>query len=207
MAQHQYNGDEGRGTRKAQDRQTGEGRRAGEGESWAARTQVLPWVLAVDTLVAKGWERIGARATETMASERNLKVPARHKTAPVQTHRRRLRILVIDDLADEAESLAELVGLWGHKAHIALNGIDGLVAANDFRPEVVLCDLVMPGIIDGCKVAESLRRHAALSGVLLVAVTAHNDNEHRRDAARAGFHAYVVKPVDPEQLQRLLNGY
>jgi CheY-like chemotaxis protein len=140
-----------------------------------------------------------------MARERNLKLPARHKSAPVQTHRRSLRILVIDDYADEAHSLAELVELWGHEAHIALNGIDGLVAANDFRPDVVLCDLVMPGIIDGCRVAESLRRHAALSGALLVAVTAHSDNEHRRQAARAGFHAYVVKPVDPDHLQRLLH--
>jgi CheY-like chemotaxis protein len=122
----------------------------------------------------------------------------------VQTYLRPLRILVIDDCADEAHSLAELVGFWGQEAHIALNGITGLVEANDFRPDVVLCDLTMPGI-DGCKVAESLRHHAALSDSLLVAVTAHSDNDHRRRAARAGFHAYLVKPIEPDDLQRLVD--
>jgi CheY-like chemotaxis protein len=142
-----------------------------------------------------------------MALERKLILHARHESVPSQTHRRPLRVLVIDDYADEAQSLAQLVGLWGHETYFALNGIDGLVAANDFRPDAVLCDLVMPGIIDGCKVAESLRRHAALSGALLVAVTARSDNEHRRRAARAGFHAYLVKPVDPDHLQRLLDAH
>jgi CheY-like chemotaxis protein len=115
----------------------------------------------------------------------------------------RLRVLVVDDHEDSARALASLVGIWGHEAHTAFTGFAALVEANDFRPDVVLCDLAMPGI-NGCKVAESLRRHSALSGTLLVAVTAFGDEDHRRQAARAGFHAHLVKPVDTDGLQRLL---
>jgi CheY-like chemotaxis protein len=118
--------------------------------------------------------------------------------------KRRLRILVVDDNEDAAHSLATLVGLWGHEVHAALDGATAIIEANDFRPDAVLCDLAMPGV-DGCRVAESLRRHAALSGTLLVAVTAHGDETHRRLAARAGYHAHLIKPVDTDGLQRLLS--
>jgi CheY-like chemotaxis protein len=116
---------------------------------------------------------------------------------------RHLRVLVVDDDADSARTLATLVGLWGHEAHTALDGLTALIEANDYRPDVVLCDLAMPGI-DGCRVADSLRHHSALARTLLVAVTAHGDEDHRRRAARAGFHAHLVKPVDTTGLQRLL---
>lgn len=117
--------------------------------------------------------------------------------------RRRLRILIVDDNEDAANSLGTLVKLWGYEAHIAFDGVTALVEANDFRPDVVLCDLAMPNI-DGCKVAESLRRHTALSGTLLIAITAHSDETYRQRSARAGFHAHLIKPVDSEGLQRLI---
>jgi CheY-like chemotaxis protein len=61
----------------------------------------------------------------------------------------------------------------------------------------------MPGL-DGCQVAESLRRHSANAGTMLVAVTSYGDDQHRRQAAHAGFHAHFVKPVEPRDLHRLL---
>jgi CheY-like chemotaxis protein len=112
-------------------------------------------------------------------------------------------VLVVDDDEDTAHSLATLVGLWGHEAHAVLNGRAALAEARDFRPDVVLCDLLMPEV-DGLRVAEGLRRHAAHAGTLLVAVTGQGDEEHRRRAAHAGFHAHLVKPVHPDGLQRLL---
>jgi two-component system CheB/CheR fusion protein len=118
---------------------------------------------------------------------------------------RPLRILVVDDNVDAARTLATLVGLWGHEAHAAYNGPAALAEASEFHADVVLCDLAMPGL-DGCKVAEGLRRHAAHSGTLLVAVTAHGDDDNRRRAAYAGFHAHLVKPVEPDGLRRLLEG-
>jgi CheY-like chemotaxis protein len=122
----------------------------------------------------------------------------------MQNDRRRLRVLVVDDNENAARVLASLVTAWGYEARTAFNGLTAVIEATDFRPDVVLCDLAMPDI-DGCKVAENLRRHAALAGTLLVAVTALDDDEHRRSAARAGFHAHLVKPVDTEGLQRLLS--
>ncbi len=117
---------------------------------------------------------------------------------------RPLRVLVVDDEPDSARSLAMLVGLWGHEAYIAQSGVDAVVGASDFLPDVVLCDLEMPRV-DGCKVAENLRHNPRLGGTLLVAVTAHGDIDHRRRAAGAGFHAHMVKPVDATGLRRLLD--
>jgi two-component system, OmpR family, response regulator len=114
-----------------------------------------------------------------------------------------LRVLVVDDNADAAQVLTLLVGLWGYEARAAMDGFEALSEANEFRPDVVLCDLAMPGL-DGCTVAHSLRRLAAHNGTLLVAVTAHGDEENRRKAACSGFQAHFVKPVEADDLHRLL---
>jgi CheY-like chemotaxis protein len=119
---------------------------------------------------------------------------------------RSLRVLVVDDNEDAARTLATLVGLWGYEARAVLSGASALTEAADFRPDVVLCDLSMPGV-DGCHVAEGLRRHAAHAGILLVAVTAYGDEGHRQRAAYAGFHAHLVKPVEEEGLRRLLESH
>jgi CheY-like chemotaxis protein len=119
---------------------------------------------------------------------------------------RRLRVLIVDDNEDAATSLAWLVAAWGYEVRTAFDGVTALIQAEDFRPDVVLCDLAMPGV-DGCKVAESLHHHAEFAGSLLVAITAYGDEEHRSRAARAGFHAHLVKPVDEQGLQRLLRAH
>ena len=67
-------------------------------------------------------------------------------------------------------------------------------------PDVVLCDLGLPGGCDGCEVTRRLRG----LGALLVAVTGYGAEEYRRRADEAGFHAYFVKPLDPDQLGRVL---
>src|SRR5437660_1477261 len=80
---------------------------------------------------------------------------------------------------------------------------EALAEASDFHPDVVLCDLAMPGL-NGCNVAESLRRDSAHDETLLVALTAHGDEDSRRRAARAGFQAHFVKPIEADDLHRLL---
>ena len=116
---------------------------------------------------------------------------------------RRLRVLVVDDHENTAQVLTLLAGLWGYEAHAALDGNEALSEARTFRPDVVLCDLAMPGL-DGCGVAEQLRRQPAHAGTMFVAVTSFSDEEHRRQAAHAGFHAHFVKPVEPRDLHRFL---
>jgi CheY-like chemotaxis protein len=121
----------------------------------------------------------------------------------MQADHQRLRVLVVDDNEDAAQVLTLLVGLWGYEAHAALDGVEALAEADHFHPDVVLCDLAMPGK-DGCDVAEILSRRSSNEETLLVAVTAFGDNDRRRRAARAGFHAHFVKPVEPDGLHQLL---
>jgi CheY-like chemotaxis protein len=121
----------------------------------------------------------------------------------MQANARRLRVLVVDDHENTAQVLTLLAGLWGYEAHAALDGREALAEASAFRPDVVLCDLAMPRL-DGYGVAEHLRRRPAYSHTMLVAVTSYGDDDHRRQAAQAGFHAHFVKPIEPRDLHRFL---
>jgi two-component system CheB/CheR fusion protein len=114
-----------------------------------------------------------------------------------------LRVLVVDDCVDTAESLAALLGLWGYRAVVAHDGGTALVAALAHQPEVILLDLALPGL-DGLEVARRLRRQQDLREALLVAVTGYGDEACRRRADEAGFDLYLLKPLDLDWLQRLL---
>ncbi len=113
------------------------------------------------------------------------------------------RILVVDDNVDSAESLALLLRLAGHRARTAHNGPGALAAARDFRPEVVLLDIGLPGM-DGYEVARRLREWADGERVLLVAQTGYGQEDDRCRSRQAGFDAHLIKPVDPSVLQALL---
>jgi two-component system, sensor histidine kinase len=115
----------------------------------------------------------------------------------------RLRILVVEDNHDGRESLRDLLELWGHEVETAANGPDGVEAALNSLPDVALIDIGLPGL-DGNEVAQRIR--AALDGdaMVLVAMTGYGQPEDRRRALQAGFDAYLVKPVDPEELARTL---
>jgi CheY-like chemotaxis protein/two-component sensor histidine kinase len=123
------------------------------------------------------------------------------RETPAET--RTLRVLIIDDHADAAETLGELIEHWGHEVRTAQSGAAGLRAALDFDPEVVLLDLGMPGM-DGFEVARRLRAEPAAAGVKLVALTGYGQEEHRRLAEEAGFDLHMTKPVEPDVLKALL---
>ena len=114
-----------------------------------------------------------------------------------------LRILVIDDNVDAAESLTALLCMWGHEARAALNGAAALEVAQQFAPSVVFLDISMPGM-DGYEVARRLRRVPALRRSLLVAVTGLGREDDRRKAEEAGFDLHVTKPIEPSLLPALL---
>jgi CheY-like chemotaxis protein len=113
------------------------------------------------------------------------------------------RILIVEDNRDQAESLRILLELQGYKVRVAYDGLEGVKAANEWHPEVVLCDIGLPGL-DGYGVAEELRRNPDTSATLLVAVTAYSSDADRQRAWRAGFSVHVVKPADPNALLGLL---
>jgi DNA-binding response OmpR family regulator len=114
-----------------------------------------------------------------------------------------LRVLVADNDRDAADSLAQLVRLWGHDALVAYGGDAALEAAVAFRPEVAMLDVAMPGH-DGNRLARQLRGRPGLRNALVVAVTGFADEVHRRVSLEAGFDRYLAKPVDPACLEALL---
>jgi PAS domain S-box-containing protein len=113
----------------------------------------------------------------------------------------RRRVLVIDDNRDAADSLAELVSMFGHTAEVAYDGPAGLAKAAQGRPDVVLCDIGLPAM-DGYEVARRLR--ARQRDVRLVAVSGYAQPDDVARAAEAGFDAHVAKPPDPDRLAALL---
>jgi PAS domain S-box-containing protein len=105
------------------------------------------------------------------------------------------RVLVVDDQADAAESLAMLLRAEGHEVRTAPDGAAALEAARAYHPEVILLDIGLPRM-DGYEVARRIRAQAGLEDVVLVAVTGYGQEEDRRRAAAAGFDAHLVKPAD-----------
>jgi CheY-like chemotaxis protein len=116
---------------------------------------------------------------------------------------RLLRVLVADDCRDTTDSTAELIGLWGHDARRAYGGADALEAAAEYRPDVLVADPSLRGV-DGFELARRVRQLPGLGATLLIAVTGHTGDGHRRRAAAAGFDFYVLKPADPFTLEALL---
>src|SRR5690349_5629321 len=94
-----------------------------------------------------------------------------------------LRVLVIDDNRDLADTLSQLLSMDGFAVRTAYDGEEGLEAARAFRPECILSDIGLPGI-DGYRLAEMVRRQQSLTGVTLIAVTACAD---RARAKAAGY--------------------
>jgi PAS domain S-box-containing protein len=113
------------------------------------------------------------------------------------------RVLVVDDNVDAAESIGMLLRLWGHEVRVAYNGPQALEAADEYRPEVVVLDIGLPGM-SGYEVARQLRQRPQFKTALLVAVTGYGQDEDRRRSGEAGFDHHLTKPVDPDALHALL---
>jgi two-component system CheB/CheR fusion protein len=120
--------------------------------------------------------------------------------------RRVLRILVVDDNVDTAESLAALLRLAGHRVETAHDGPAALEASAAFTPEIVLLDIGLPGM-DGYEVAYQLRRQMPSPRTLLVALTGYGRSEDRQHAQEAGFDHHLTKPVTPEALTELIDRF
>jgi signal transduction histidine kinase len=113
------------------------------------------------------------------------------------------RVLIVDDNADAANSLAMLLTLGGHEAQVSYSGQQALERVESFHPEVALLDIGLPGI-DGYELARRLRTMPNLRSVRLVALTGYGQLEDRQRAQAAGFDAHLVKPADLSALERVL---
>lgn len=113
------------------------------------------------------------------------------------------RILVVEDNPDAAATMRDFLELSGHEVELASSGADGVEAARLFHPQVVLCDIGLPGM-DGFEVAAELRRDPATADAQLIAVTGYGREEDRRRSKAAGFDLHLTKPVDPAQLRQVI---
>jgi CheY-like chemotaxis protein len=116
------------------------------------------------------------------------------------------RILLIDDNQDAIELLQMLLLSHGFDVETATSGARGLELAAAFMPDVIMCDLGMPGM-NGFDVAKALRATARLSDVYLLAVTGWSDADTRRRVIEAGFDRHLAKPVGFDALQEALHDY
>jgi CheY-like chemotaxis protein len=113
-----------------------------------------------------------------------------------------LRILVVDDNQDTAQSMGELLEILGHQAQVAYDGPKAVEMATAFQPQVVLLDIGLP-IIDGYEVARRMRQ-AGLKDAMLVALTGYGREEDREKAHQAGFDMHFTKPIELDALQKVL---
>ncbi|WP_438014060.1 PAS domain S-box protein [Sorangium sp. So ce315] len=131
--------------------------------------------------------------------------PSLERAAPPSgVDSRSLRVLIIEDNQDAAETLQALLAMDGHRVEVALSGRAGVEAARSFRPDVILCDIGLPGGMDGYAVARALKGSAGLSPSLMIALTGYGQEDDRRRVLEAGFDLHVVKPLDPTSLPMLL---
>jgi two-component system CheB/CheR fusion protein len=116
----------------------------------------------------------------------------------------RLQVLIVEDNPDAAHALRMLLELCGYDVSLARTGAEGLAVAKAKRPQVVLCDIGLPGM-DGYQVATALRQDPQTAETRLIAVTAYGMEEDRRRALAAGFDVHLVKPVDCDKLLQHLS--
>jgi two-component system CheB/CheR fusion protein len=113
------------------------------------------------------------------------------------------RILVVEDNTDGAESLREVLAMDGHSVEVAHDGPRGLEKAREFVPELVVCDIGLPGL-DGYEVARAIRKDSALRGVFLIALTGYALPEDQRRASDAGFDTHLSKPTTVERIREAI---
>jgi PAS domain S-box-containing protein len=134
--------------------------------------------------------------------QENELAPFSKSTLPASEVRAILRVLVVDDNYDAAESMALLVNLWGHETHIVHDGRAAVDVCRTYKPDVILLDLGLPGM-SGYEVAQRSREDYGDS-IALFAVTGYGQAEDRARSASAGFNDHLVKPIDPDTLKMLL---
>jgi CheY-like chemotaxis protein len=114
-----------------------------------------------------------------------------------------LRVLVVDDNRDAAETLSALLAIMGHAAPVAADGHQALRMIEGFRPDVVFLDIGMPGM-SGYEVAQAVRSDPRFDGVRLVALTGWGGEADRARTREAGFDAHLTKPATVAAIESAL---
>jgi signal transduction histidine kinase len=145
----------------------------------------------------------GGAHAETGAAPAEVEMQPQSAACAQPQRQAQRRILIADDNADALESLARVLQLSGHEVFSACNGSAALESAERHLPDVALLDVGMP-LLNGYEVARRIRAEPWGKGVLLVAVTGWGQETDRRRSREAGFDSHLVKPLDLDELTRLL---
>ena len=117
-----------------------------------------------------------------------------------------MRVLIVDDNADCADSTADLLQFWGFAVQVARDGQTGLAAAIEHKPDVLLLDIGLPQL-DGYELAKRLDETAWLKKPFVIAITGFERDSDQQRAKDAGIHVHMTKPVDPQSLLALLRRF
>jgi PAS domain S-box-containing protein len=125
------------------------------------------------------------------------------KQVTPETATQPVKVLVVDDSQDGADTLAMVLGLFNLNTRVAYNGPAAMAVIREWRPDVILMDIGMPGM-DGFEVARQVRANPDFAPVKLIALTGWGTTEDRRRTSEAGFDDHWVKPIDPATVTALL---
>lgn len=118
-----------------------------------------------------------------------------------------MRVLVIEDNQDLARLFCDLLQVMGCLTEVAFSGRSGLEVARRTKPDLVFCDLRLPGEKNGLDVARELRADPGFAGTPLIAVTGYVDPEEKKRALDAGFDRVFAKPIKFGEIQEVLKAY
>ncbi len=114
-----------------------------------------------------------------------------------------MRILVVDDNIDSAESLSEVIQMLGHQTLVGHDGLEAIRHAQTFRPQVLLLDIGLPHV-SGHEAAKRIRQQPWGKDMLLIALSGWGQQEDRQKSREAGFDHHFVKPVDLDTLMKVV---
>ena len=115
------------------------------------------------------------------------------------------RVLLVDDHLDSLVSIGRLLSVLGYDVRAEQDGLKALACAAEFRPDVALIDLSLPGL-DGCAIARRMRKMEATRDTRLIAMTGWATEESERRTHDAGFDLHLVKPLSINELTNALSG-
>jgi DNA-binding response OmpR family regulator len=122
-----------------------------------------------------------------------------------ETGFRARRILIIEDDFDSAEVLHTFLELHGHRTDFAVDAVSGLLAASEIEPDVVICDLVLTGAIDGFDIARQLRSNTPSDRPYLIALSGFGQPEDKERSRAAGFDVHLTKPANFDVLLQIID--
>jgi two-component system CheB/CheR fusion protein len=162
-------------------------------------------VTATSTGAGAGTEFIVALPVSAADIRHDREFENRVKTAVTVGAFRARRVMIVDDHEEMRKSVSRLVRAWGHEVALAADGPSALALAETFQPECAIIDISMPGM-NGIELGRRLRQRFPAAQLRMIALSGYPGEDIREGSLAAGFDAYLVKPGNILELERLLGG-